>query len=109
MKKESSSEDYYQQHISHQNSSYSDQDNHFIENEVGQNPNQEAYGDENDNQNEYPNSRTKFLSIEDLNELFDYEENDRSRRELKRNFKELAQSYDGKVKFKNLVGKFPHC
>jgi len=47
----------------------------------------------------------QYLRLADFNELFDYPENDRSKKELKRDFKDLNQTYNSKIKFKSLVGK----
>jgi len=46
------------------------------------------------------------LSWADFKELFSYDENDRTEKDLKRDFKQLTQTYNSKVKFKSLVGKF---
>lgn len=42
----------------------------------------------------------------EFKELFNYEENDRSRKDLKRDYKTIYRLQDGKVKFKSLVGKY---
>ena len=41
----------------------------------------------------------------EFKELFNYEENDRNRKDLKRDFRTIHRLQDGKVKFKSLVGK----
>ncbi len=42
----------------------------------------------------------------EFKELFNYEENDRNRKDLKRDFRTIHRLQDGKVKFKSLVGKY---
>lgn len=39
----------------------------------------------------------------EFKELFNYEENDRNRKDLKRDFRTIHRLQDGKVKFKSLV------
>jgi hypothetical protein len=38
-------------------------------------------------------------------EIFDFEENDRSRKEMKRDYREMEESHRGVVKFKHLIGR----
>ena len=56
----------------------------------------------------YHQEHTQYLSWADFKELFSYDENDRSEKDLKRDFKQLTQTYNEKVKFKSLVGKLCH-
>ncbi len=39
-------------------------------------------------------------------EIFDFEENDRSRKEMKRDYREMEESHRGVVKFKHLIGRW---
>jgi hypothetical protein len=50
-------------------------------------------------------SQSRYLSMVEFKELFNYEENDRNRKDLKRDFRTIHRLQDGKVKFKSLVGK----
>lgn len=38
-------------------------------------------------------------------ELFEFNENDRNRKEMKRDYREMEQIHKGGVKFKHLIGK----
>lgn len=38
-------------------------------------------------------------------ELFDYPENDRNRKEMKRDYRHMEERHKGNVKFKHLIGK----
>ena len=38
-------------------------------------------------------------------EIFDYQENDRNRKEMKKDYKEMERRHKGGVKFKHLIGK----
>ena len=48
---------------------------------------------------------SRYLSLQEFKELFNYPENDRSRKDLKRDYKTIFRLQDGRVKFKSLVGK----
>ena len=39
-------------------------------------------------------------------EIFDFDENDRNRRDLKKDYKELESMHEQGVKFKHLIGKW---
>ncbi len=65
---------------------------------------EQDYGAEESSEKEV--EETPYLQWHDFAELFDYPENDRSKQDLKRDFKALNTSFNSKVKFKSLVGKF---
>ncbi len=65
---------------------------------------EQLYREQNNNQRE-GSQQSRYLSMVEFKELFNYEENDRSRKDLKRNFRTIHRLQDGKVKFKSLVGK----
>ena len=46
------------------------------------------------------------LTKQDFRQLFSYEENDRSAKELKRDYKTLMSQLGGQMKFRDLVGKW---
>ena len=56
-----------------------------------------------DQEEGYPKS--KKLAYSDFKDLFNYEENDRDKKELKRDYKKLEKDQSGNVKFKHLIGK----
>ena len=59
------------------------------------------------NPSQQPTPPPHYLNQSDFVNLFDYEENNRSASELKRDFQMLQRTYGGKIKHKYLVGKFP--
>ena len=57
-------------------------------------------------ENESGTGGGKYLSHTEYNELFGYEENDRDKKMLKKDYRAL-KNFHGKIKFKNLLGKYP--
>lgn len=48
----------------------------------------------------------KTLSYKDFKSMFSYPENERDKKALKKEFKQLEKDHNGKLKFKHLIGKF---
>ena len=48
---------------------------------------------------------SQYLNKKDFKELFSFQENDRTKKELRRDFTLLNQSCEGQIKFKHLIGK----
>jgi hypothetical protein len=48
---------------------------------------------------------SQYLNKKDFKELFSFQENDRTKKELRRDFQLLNQTCQGQIKFKNLIGK----
>jgi hypothetical protein len=46
----------------------------------------------------------KKISYKDFKNLFNFEENDRDKKELKRDYKKLSKQHSCIVKFKHLIG-----
>ena len=51
------------------------------------------------------NSRVRYLSKRDFKELFKFEENDRDKRDLKKEFKAIDKKMKSRVQFKDFIGK----
>ena len=47
----------------------------------------------------------RFLSKRDFKELFRYEENDRDKKILKKDWKKLEKLYKKELEFKHIIGK----
>ena len=67
---------------------------------------EQLYQEQRNQQREVGRHQSRYLSMFEFKELFNYEENDRSRKDLKRDYKTIYRLQDGKVKFKSLVGKY---
>ena len=48
--------------------------------------------------------KSKVISYKDFKNLFNFEENDRDKSDLKRDFKKLEKEHKSRVKFKHLIG-----
>jgi len=47
----------------------------------------------------------KTLNYKDFKSMFSYDENERDKKALKKEFKHLDKEHNGKIKFKHLIGK----
>ena len=61
----------------------------------------------NRSQGRQPQGQVRYLSKRDFKELFRFEENDRDKRELKKEFKAIDKKFKSKIQFKDFIGKFP--
>ena len=48
--------------------------------------------------------KSKKISYSDFKSLFHFDENDRDKKALKKDYRRLEKEYSGKVKFKHLIG-----
>ena len=49
--------------------------------------------------------KSSKISSKAFKELFAFEENDRDKKQLKKDYKKMEKKNNGKVKFKHLIGK----
>ena len=61
----------------------------------------------NRNQGRQLQGQVRYLSKRDFKELFRFEENDRDKRELKKEFKAIDKKFKSKIQFKDFIGKLP--
>ncbi len=47
----------------------------------------------------------KIINYKSFKELFQFEENDRDKKEMKKDYKRIEKEHKGKIKFKHLIGK----
>ena len=45
------------------------------------------------------------MSYQEFKDLFNFHENDRDKKDLKKEYKKIEKKHHGKVKFKHLIGK----
>ena len=57
------------------------------------------------NQGRPTQSKVRYLTKRDFKELFRFEENDRDKRELKKEFKAIDKRFKSKIQFKDFIGK----
>ena len=56
-------------------------------------------------QNYNQGSQRRFLSKRDFKDLFRYEENERDKKTLKKDWKKLDKAHKKEVEFKHIIGK----
>jgi Ca2+-binding EF-hand superfamily protein len=59
--------------------------------------------DESEESEEIYYKNSKRIRWEDFKELFKFEENERDKKDLKKDFKKLDKKHNGKLKFKHLI------